>query len=495
MVTDEQVRRLFRVLQVEKTQEIAAAKSGMDPKTARKYRRLGKLPSELTVPRTWRTRKDCFEEVWDEVRQQLELNPGLQAKTLFAWLQRRYPGRFADGQLRSLQRRVKAWRATEGPAREVFFAQVHRPGELCQSDFTHMSGLGVTIQGRPFEHLAYHFVLTYSNWEHTTVCFSESFESLSAGLQNALWELGAVPAAHRTDRLSAAVNRIPDPEAFTRRYRGLMEHYGLAAQKTRARCPHENGDVEQRHHRFKQAVDQALMLRGSRDFESRQAYEALLVEIRQQLNAGRRQRLAEELAVMRRLPASRLPACKHVRGIRVNGESLIRVEHNTYSVNSRLIGETVDVRLYADHLEVWYGQRTVEHLPRLRGRGKHRINYRHVIDWLVRKPGAFENYRYRADLFPTSRFRMAYDALKQRRPDGAAKAYLAILYLAARESETAVDEALRQLIHAGQPIDADAVGRIVREGQRIAPAPTEVVVTPVDPARYDELYDDGEIAA
>ena len=495
MVTDEQVRRLFRLLQSQHTQELAAAKAGMDPKTARKYRRLGKLPSELTVPRTWRTRNDPFHEVWDDVRQQLELNPGLQAKTLFAWLQRRDPGRFADGQLRSLQRRVKAWRATEGPAREVFFAQVHRPGELCQSDFTHMSGLGVTIQGRSFEHLVYHFVLTYSNWEHTTVCFSESFESLSEGLQNALWELGSAPKAHRSDQLSAAVNRLPNPETFTRRYQGLLDHYGLVGEKTQAGRANENGDVEQRHHRFKQAVDQALMLRGSRDFESRQAYEAFLVEIRQQLNAGRRQRLAEELAVMRRLPVSRLPACKHLRGIRVNGGSLIRVEHNTYSVNSRLIGEKVDVRLYADRLEVWYGQRTVEHLPRLRGRGKHRINYRHVIDWLVRKPGAFENYRYRQDLFPTSRFRMAYDALKQRRRDGAARAYLKILHLAARESETAVDEALRQLIHAGQRIDADAVERLVREGQRIAPAPTEVVVTPVNPARYDELYDDEEIAA
>lgn len=495
MVTDEQIRRLFRLLQTERTQELAAAKSGMDPKTARKYRRLGKLPGELKVPRSWRTRKDPFEGVWDEVHRQLEVNPGLQAKTLFGWLQRRYPGRFFDGQLRSLQRRVKAWRATEGPAREVFFAQVHRPGELCESDFTHMSSLGVTIQGRPFEHLVYHFVLTYSNWEHATVCFSESFESLSAGLQNALWELGGVPAAHRTDRLSAAVNRVPDPEVFPRRYRGLPGHYGLAAQRTRARAPHENGDVEQRHHRFKQAVEQALMLRGSRDFESRQAYEAFLAEIIDQLNAGRRQRLIEELPVMQRLPVNRLPACKHLRGIRVGSESLIRVEKNAYSVNRRLIGEKVDVRLYADHLEVWYGQRTVERLPRLRGRGKQRINYRHVIDRLLRKPGAFEHYRYREDLFPTSRFRMAYDALKQRRRDGAARAYLKILELAARESETAVDEALRQLIHAGQAIDAETVGRLVHEGQRIAPPPTEVVVAPVNPARYDELYDDAEIAA
>lgn len=182
MVTDQQVRRLRKLMQTEKTLVAAAAKAGMDEKTARKYRDLGKLPSEVKVEQAWRTRADSFAEVWEEVKAKLGINPGLEAKTLFEDLQRRYPGRFADGQLRTLQRRVKAWRAVEGPAREVFFAQVHRPGELCQSDFTHMSDLGVTFQRQPFKHLIYHFVLPYSNWEAGTICFSESFESLSDGL-------------------------------------------------------------------------------------------------------------------------------------------------------------------------------------------------------------------------------------------------------------------------------------------------------------------------
>ena len=194
MVTDEQVRRLMRLTPKEKTLAAAAAKAGMDEKTARKYRRLGLLPSTVRAEHSWRTRSDPFAEVWERLEHQLELNPGLEAKTLFADLQRRYPGRFDDGQLRTLQRRVKVWRALDGPAREVFFAQVHEPGELCQSDFTHVSKLGVTIQGQAFDHLIYHFVLTYSNWETGTICFSESFESLSEGLQNALWELGGVPA-------------------------------------------------------------------------------------------------------------------------------------------------------------------------------------------------------------------------------------------------------------------------------------------------------------
>ena len=495
MVTDQQVRRLFRLSHLGMTQELAAAKAGMDRKTARKYLRSDKLPSETTRPRTWRTRPDPFEEVWEEVREQLELNPGLQAKTLFEWMQRTNPGRFQDGQLRTLQRHIKVWRATEGPAKEVFFAQVHRPGELCQSDFTHMTKLGVTIAGRRFEHLLYHFVLTYSNWEHSTICFSESFESLSTGLQNALWALGAVPKIHRTDRLTSAVCRLPDPGVFTRRYQGLLDHYGLTAQKTQARHANENGDIEQRHRRFKEAVDQALMLRGSRDFADRQAYATFLTTLTDRLNAGRTQRLQQERAVMRPLPVRRLEACQHLRGVRVDRGSLIRVKENVYSVNSRLIGEQVDVRVYADHVEVWYGQRQVETLERLRGRGKHRINYRHVIDWLVRKPGAFENYRYREELFPTSRFRMAYDALRRRYRDGAAKHYLRILHLAARENEAAVDEALRQLIHAGESIDVVSVERVMRAGERLAPAPTEVVVDAVDPSSYDELYSNQEEAA
>ena len=148
-----------------KSLTVAAAKADMDEKTARKYRSLGKLPSEIKVEHTWRTREDPFNGVWEEIEEKLDINPGLEAKTLFEDLQRRYSGQFADGQLRTLQRRVKIWRALKGPPKEVFFPQEHHPGELCQSDFTHMDYLGVTIQSQPFNHLIYHFVLTYSNWE------------------------------------------------------------------------------------------------------------------------------------------------------------------------------------------------------------------------------------------------------------------------------------------------------------------------------------------
>lgn len=487
MVTDKQVRRLVKMLQEGKTKRVAADKTGMDEKTARKYLRLGKLPSEITAEHTWRTREDPFSEVWEEVKAKLELNPGLEAKTFFEYLQRSYPGRFSDGQVRTLQRKVKRWRALEGPPKEVFFEQIHRPGELCQSDFTSMNDLGITLGRVPFDHMMYHFVLTYSDWEDGVPCYSESFESLSFGLQKALWELGGVPKAHRTDRLTAAVQKPENPEEFTRRYTALMQHYRLEGRKIQARKPHENGDIEQRHYRFKKAVDQALMLRGSRDFSSRQEYEAFLKKLFVQLNAGRKERLVEELKVLRRLPTHKLPACKQLE-MKVSPGSTIRVSHNVYSVDSRLIGEQVKARLYHEHLEVWYAQKCVEHLPRLRGEGKHHIQYRHIIDWLIRKPGAFENYRYREDMFPTSRFRMAYDGLKrQHTKQKAAKEYLRILELAAKEGEMLVDDVLGSIIELSIPISSAEVEMIVASWKRHPRSQTEVEVSDVDLREYDAL--------
>lgn len=485
MVTDQQVRLLMKLSKTEKTLSIAAAKAGMDEKTARRYRSLKRLPSEVQVEHTWRTRKDPFVEVWDEVEGKLENNPGLQAKTLFDDLQRRYPGRFLTGQLRTLQRRVKVWRGLNGPGKEVFFPQKHEPGVLCESDFTHMDSLGVTIMGQPFDHLVYHLVLTYSNWEAGNICFSESFESLAEGLQNALWELGGVPAMHRTDRLSAAVSNLSEKREFTRSYVALLEYYGMRGQKIQPRRANENGDVEQRHYRFKVAVDQALMLRGSRDFASREEYAAFLQRLFDQLNAGRRERLAEELACLHPLPQGRLDTSKKLR-VKVRGNSTLSVRGNVYSVHSRLIREEVEVRLFAERLEVWYAQKKVETMPRLRGKGHHHINYRHIIDWLVRKPGAFAQYRYREDLFPSSRFRIAYDVLKRQSPARGHKEYLKILQLAARETEAGVDDALRVLLENEEPLTAKAVEVMVHSAQEIPPA-TDVVVAPVDLASYDQL--------
>lgn len=470
------------------TISMAALKAGMDRKTAGKYFHSKQLPSESVVEHTWRTRKDPFADVWDEVRRLIEVNPGLQGDTIFNYLQQKYPGRFQDGQIRTLQRRIKTWRALEGPPKEVFFPQKHFPGRLCASDYCDLGDLGITLGNEPFPHLLFHFVLTFSNWETGNVCFSESFESLSFGLQRALWELGGVPERHRTDSLTAAVRRPGSDDEFTEGYKRLLDHYGLVPEHTHGGNANENGDIEQRHHRFKVALDQTLLLRGSRNFENRLEYDQFLRKLFLQLNSGRKERFKEEKPHLKPLPAQKIDHFKKFK-LLVGPGSTIRVQHNTYSVNSRLINEQVEVRLYADYLEIWYAQRKIERMPRLRGSNGAHINYRHIIDWLIRKPGAFANYRYRECLFPTCRFRMAYDELASTNPLTASKEYLKILYLAARVSEQGVDESLRFLLDSDQSLSADEVEKLLYSGRKL-PSATDINVIPVDLLSYDNLLEE-----
>lgn len=476
-------------MKLEKTERslaAAAAKAGMDEKTARKYRRLGKPPSQVKKARDYSTRADHFGGVWPELAGMLERDPSLEAQTLMEYLCRERPGEFRMGQLRTLQRRVKRWRALQGPKREVMFPQVHEPGRQSQSDFTHMTELGVTITGQLFAHLFYHFTLTFSNWETGTICFSECFESLAEGLQNALWELGGVPSEHRTDSLSAAVNNLKDKAEFTARYEGLLAHYQLQASHTSPGRAHENGDVEQSHYRFKRAVAQALSLRGSRDFSSREEYAEFLRELLSRRNALRRERLAAEVEVLRVLPERRLEDHSAER-LKVTRNSTINVRRNIYSVPSQLIGEEVEVRVFAERLAVWYGGVCVAEMERLRGAGGQAINYRHVIHSLVRKPGAFAHYRYQQSLFPRLIFRVAYDQLCEQYPATAERQYLKLLELAATGSEEQVANALQQLVNSGTVISFERVATLCRREPAV-PSPNQMLLpAAVELAGYDAL--------
>jgi hypothetical protein len=481
-------------MKLEKTERslaAAAAKAGMDEKTARKYRRLGKPPSQVRKARNYSTRADGFAGVWEELAGMLERDPSLEAQTLMEYLCRERPGEFRMGQLRTLQRRVKRWRALQGPKREVMFPQVHEPGRQSQSDFTHMTELGVTIAGQLFAHLFYHFMLTYSNWETGTICFSECFESLAEGMQNALWELGGVPAEHRTDSLSAAVNNLKDKAEFTTRYEGLLAHYRLQGSHTSPGRAHENGDVEQSHYRFKRAVDQALRLRGSRDFSSREEYAEFLRELLSRRNALRRERLAAEVEVLRALPARRLEDHSAER-LKVTRNSTLTVRRNIYSVPSQLIGEEVEVRVFAERLAVWYGGVCVAEMERLRGAGGQVINYRHVIHSLVRKPGAFAHYRYQQSLFPRLIFRVAYDQLCEQYPATAERQYVKLLELAAQGSEERVANALRQLVDSGTVISFERVATLCRSEPAAAPPDQMLLPAAVELAGYDVLLTSGQ---
>jgi transcriptional regulator with XRE-family HTH domain len=414
MKTDAEVLLMRRERGKGKTQEQTAARASLGVRTVQRYERTGQLPSQLKQPRSHRTRPNPFAPDWSWIVAQLERDPALQATTLFALLTAQEPARYQAGQLRTLQRQVAAWRLQHGPEQEVFFPQVHQPGVAAQSDFTHMTGLGITLAGVPFPHLVFHLVFAYSNVEAVHLCFSESFEALAEGLEAGLWQLGGVPQQHRTDHLTAAIrplDALGRAEA-TARYRALLAHYGMVATTNNAGEAHENGDVEQAHHRFKEAVDQALRVRGSREFPDRAAYARFLHLLVKQRNLTRQARWAEERAVLRPLPATPVALCRELR-VAVTRFSTIQVLRNTYSVPSRLIGARVTVRVRAETLEVYHGTAQLLTLPRLLGDHQHHIDYHHLIRSLVRKPGAFAQYRYRDDLFPTLVFRQAYDALAQ----------------------------------------------------------------------------------
>jgi hypothetical protein len=492
MVTDQQVRRLFDVQNKYRYQYQAADAAGISSKTARKYRKTGKLPSQCKVEHTWLTREDPFADDWAFVVQLMEdTQATLEAKTIFQYLQRAYPGKYHNGQLRTLQRKIKRWKALDGPSKEIFFSQIYYPGQWSCSDFTSMNKLNITIAHQPFEHLFYHFVLCYSNWQAGRICYSESFESLSLGIQDALWKLGGVPSIHRTDNLTSAVHKVGHPDIYTDKYRALAGHYGFESSKTNPASPHENGDVEKSNDLFKKAVDQSLIIRGSRNFDSLEEYEKFLQKIIDRMNRNIEKRFSEEHEILKSLPNLRYDDYE-TRCCKVSRSSTIRLLHNTYSVHSRLAGETVKVRVYADELQIWYAQQHIETLPRLRGENGHCINYRHIIDRLVRKPGAFENYCYKEDLFPSSQFRIVYDILRDSYSIRQAnKEYLKILELAAKEDESLVNEALRLLINLEEEVSFEKVKDFIDSKQK-PPEPTDVHIEPVDINYYDMLLETPE---
>ena len=446
-----------------KSQQAAAAASGMSERSVRTWRK-GPLPSEKKVKRRQRTRPDPFAGVWDEEIVPLlkaDVEGILAAPTILEWLDERHPGSFGRSHLRTLQRRMRDWRALNGPDREVYFEQEHPPGREAQMDFTHCGELGVTIGGEPFPHLMFQFVLSHSGWRYVEVAYGETFTALVSGLQGALWELGGVPEVVRTDNLSAATHELKDSKgrAFNERYQAILDHYGLKATRTNPRSSHENGVAEQGHRRLKDSIAQALVLRGSSDFESVERYTRFVRSIVDRRNRLVREKVAREHPHLRALPPAPVPEYVGYRAT-VRKWSTIRVNSRTYSVPSRLIGVTVDVRLYPDHIEVYYKGHLVESMERIRGKGEARIDYRHIIGSLVRKPGAFARYRFREQMYPSHTFRLAYDAMRGWKGERADVDYVRILHLAATTMEADVERALRRLLASRVRFDYAVVKRL-----------------------------------
>jgi len=487
--TDAQVRLAMRERRQGRSQEQAAVKANLKSrKTVAKYERLGQLPSEVKQPRAYRTRADPFTEDWPEVERLLQTAPELEAKTLFDWLGEQQPGKFQEGQLRTLQRRVGEWRALNQDQVAVL-ERVHRPGEVLQTDGVWLTELGVTIAGEPFKHVLIHCVLPYSNWEWGAMAQSESLLAYQRALQTTLFQLGALPQFHQTDNSSAVTHQVSRMTAAERAYNPayltLLKHYGLKPRTIHVGCPEQNGDVEGSNGGLKQALRQQLLLRGSRDFVSLADYEQFVVQVMTRRNDRRQPRLAEELAVMKPLTVEPLGLYQEYR-VKVNRGSLIRVHKNVYSVPTSLIGRMVTVRVYEWHLEVYFRQHLVEKAPRLIGQNRYHLNYRHLVDSLLRKPGGFRDYRYRDALFPTSIFRQAWETLNRwHSPRKADLIYLRILRLAARLLESEVAAALSLLLDGPERWDETDVERLIQLPQ-LAPLP-ELAVSLVNLAQYDAL--------
>ena len=492
-VTDAQVRRLMEEMSKIGKVGQAAMKAGMDRKTGRRYIAAGKLPSEMRQPRWWRTRPDAFAEDWPAVAKLLEETPGLEAQTVLELLEAKQPGRYNESHLRTMQRRIRRWRAESGPAREIWFTQAHRPGEAAQTDFTSTAELGVTIMGQLFVHLLCVTVLPYSNWQWATACLSESLAALRRGIQSALFQLGRVPRYHQTDHSTAATHQIArdaEDRTFNDEYKAVMRHLGMEPRTTAVGAKEQNGDVEASNGALKRRLEQALLVRGSRDFGDQDDYERFIAKVVRKANASRAPRVAEEIEAMRPLMVERLPEYSEM-AVPVASTSTIRVKSCAYSVPSRLIGARVRVRVFEHRIEVYYADKLELACDRLRGKTA-RIDYRHVIWSLVRKPGAFSRYVYRDELFPSVTFRRAYDAIQATKPGIKGDVeYLRILHLAASTMEADVEQALTALLAERTVVTADATkkGCMQASDSNDPPSVPELEAPLVDLADYDLLLE------
>jgi len=442
--TPQQIQILMRYSKTH-GQEVAAAKAGMSIRTARQYLTTGgMMTGEMTKNISKRT--EIFDGVWPELEQRLTIDPGLQAKTLLQMLMDRDES-FHWGHLRTLQRRVRDWRALKGADQDVKFRQIHIPGKQSQSDWTHCEELLVTINGAAFPHMLFHFMLPYSRWETAYISYSESYENLVSGYTRAIAELGAVPEEHRTDNLSAAVTSHGNRPVFTERWQNVLDHYGVRPSRNNPGESHENGSVEKSHHLLKSELDQLLKLRQSREFSTVAEYEKFLRRTLDKRNRGRKARVAEEVAVMKDPPKRAWNEAVEERVV-VNAFSLVTISKALYTVPSRLIGHELRALVYAEVVRLFLGNTLVIEMPRQVAGGK-RINYRHLVAHLMRKPGAFAGYVFRDALFPSLVFRQAYDSLMKHKPERADKEYLAILHHAAMGSEQDVESALELLLGGG----------------------------------------------
>jgi len=406
----------FRLTQ---SKPVAAAQAGMSLASAYRIEGDPRLPSQKASPRG-RRRPDPLAEFFDaEIVPLLKTAPKMRAVAIFEEMLRRHP-EMPRRVRRTLERRIRRWRALNGPEQDVIFRQVQEPGRLGLSDFTEMGDIGIRVGGIELDHRLYHFRLACSGFEHAHVILGgESYVALAEGLQNALWALGGAPREHRSDSLSAAFRNLDRDarEDLTRRYEALCAHYGMEPTRNNRGVAHENGAIESPHGHLKHAIRDALLLRGSRDFTDLQGYRAFIDEIVGRKNARNRAHIDAERSLLQALPARRTADYEEER-VFVTGSGGFVLRKVFYTVPSRLIHHRLPARLYDDRVELYVGGSCILTLRRGRpgpnGKHGHVVDYRHVIHALRRKPLALENLVYRDELWPREAYRRMFDHAHER---------------------------------------------------------------------------------
>jgi len=450
MVTDNQVLALWKEFRKSKVIKIAALKTGMDRKTATNYLKQNTLPSESIKNRDWKTREDKLQNIWPLAEEFLKVTPDIEAKALFEHLLDNYPARLHEGQLRTFQRRIKQWRIKHGHDQEVYFDQLTIPGKMAQLDWMDMNKFAIEINGQFFKHKLTHFTLNHSNIESATICRSESILSIKKGLRDFLYRVaGKAPQVLQVDNSSAATHRPckdKKKRVFNNEYIQILDYYGIKAQKTNVASPNENGVVESQNGHLKNKIKQALIIRGSKNFKDENEYQGFINVIIDKTNLKRKVKFEEEYPKLITIPINPLPEYQE-EYVTVRNRSTANIKKVTYSVPSRLIGSKLKARIYEHKIDLYAGVDLVFSMPRVLGDRGIVINYRHIIHSLIRKPAAFENYKYRDELYPTENFKKAYDYLiKNKSNRQATIEYLRILKLAADNFEDDVDVAIGLLL-------------------------------------------------
>src|ERR1700733_8781117 len=491
-INDHQMR-LYMKSRLTVKMPAAAAQAAISLRTAYRIENDPHLPSQTPTPRG-RRRPDPLIAIFDsEIVPMLEAAPGLRPIGIFEEMQRRHP-ELPDGVRRTMERRIRQWRALNGQDRDVIFRQVQEPGRMGLSDFTEMRDLAVRGSGVELDHRLYHFRLACSGFEHVHVILGgESYVALAEGLQNALWALGGAPREHRSDSLSAAFRNLDRDarEDLTQRYDALCLHYRMEPTRNNRGVAHENGAIESPHGHLKHAIRDALLMRGTMDFEDLSSYRSFLDEIIGRKNARNSKRIDAERMALQALPDTRTAYYEQAL-VYVSSSGGFVLRKVFYTVPSRLIRHRLRAHLFDDRVELFVGGTQVLSLMRGRpgrdGKHGHVVDYRHVIHALRHKPMALLNLVYRDQLWPRQAYRDMFDHLCEKLSErGACKLMVEILSIA---HERACESQLAMLLTAD--LAADRLPDLKELRTRFAPdlaSLPEVTVHLTPLSLYEALND------